>query len=273
MIVGSTQHDGRYDAISAGLVEISNETPLEHVPNGQSSIGADQRHVRRHIDFTRNREARRRNVTEMSIREHSAAPRKQRKIAGRHQCASPQHSLTSHEQGFRSDREPCGRRGRAHARHPGGLRGQCNAIEVLRPGDVLLSEDTSGTGHKWRLTDDQPWRRAYVVEAGCQGLLRAKAWLECIPVHRINRQLYAAAYNPNGWEHCVCQCSVVNDRRYGAIGAAIGHEISHGFDIRGAQFDGDGNLKDWWSTHDHELFVAKAEMRGEQYNAYSPQRQ
>jgi quercetin dioxygenase-like cupin family protein len=34
---------------------------------------------------------------------------------------------------------------------------------VLRPGDVLLSEDNAGTGHKWRLIDDQPWRRAYVV--------------------------------------------------------------------------------------------------------------
>jgi quercetin dioxygenase-like cupin family protein len=34
---------------------------------------------------------------------------------------------------------------------------------VLRPGDVLLAEDIIGTGHKWRLIDDQPWRRAYVV--------------------------------------------------------------------------------------------------------------
>jgi len=34
---------------------------------------------------------------------------------------------------------------------------------VVRPGDVVLSEDTVGTGHKWRLIDDQPWRRAYVV--------------------------------------------------------------------------------------------------------------
>lgn len=34
---------------------------------------------------------------------------------------------------------------------------------VVRPGDVLLSEDIVGTGHKWRLTDDRPWRRAYVV--------------------------------------------------------------------------------------------------------------
>jgi quercetin dioxygenase-like cupin family protein len=34
---------------------------------------------------------------------------------------------------------------------------------VVQPGDVLLSEDNLGTGHKWRLTGDQPWRRAYVV--------------------------------------------------------------------------------------------------------------
>jgi quercetin dioxygenase-like cupin family protein len=34
---------------------------------------------------------------------------------------------------------------------------------VLRPGDILLADDTSGSGHSWRLTDDQPWRRAYVI--------------------------------------------------------------------------------------------------------------
>jgi quercetin dioxygenase-like cupin family protein len=34
---------------------------------------------------------------------------------------------------------------------------------TLRPGDVLLAEDNVGSGHKWRLIDDQPWRRAYVV--------------------------------------------------------------------------------------------------------------
>jgi quercetin dioxygenase-like cupin family protein len=34
---------------------------------------------------------------------------------------------------------------------------------VLRPGDILLAEDHIGKGHKWRLIDDQPWRRAYVV--------------------------------------------------------------------------------------------------------------
>ena len=37
------------------------------------------------------------------------------------------------------------------------------ATFVIHPGDVLLAEDTTGSGHSWRLTDEQPWRRAYVI--------------------------------------------------------------------------------------------------------------
>jgi hypothetical protein len=36
---------------------------------------------------------------------------------------------------------------------------------TIHPGDVLLAEDTSGSGHSWRLVDDEPWRRAYVILA------------------------------------------------------------------------------------------------------------
>ncbi|MFC3111373.1 M13 family metallopeptidase [Undibacterium arcticum] len=57
---------------------------------------------------------------------------------------------------------------------------------------------------------------------------------------------------------------------YGAIGAVIGHEISHGFDDQGAQYDGDGNLRDWWSKDDHKNFAARTKMLVEQYNAFSP---
>jgi quercetin dioxygenase-like cupin family protein len=47
---------------------------------------------------------------------------------------------------------------------------------LLRPGDVLLSEDNVSTGHKWRLADDQPWRRAYVVlKPGTKDSFVAKA--------------------------------------------------------------------------------------------------
>ena len=36
---------------------------------------------------------------------------------------------------------------------------------TIRPGDILLAEDTTGSGHSWRLVDDEPWRRAYVILA------------------------------------------------------------------------------------------------------------
>ncbi|MFZ6845361.1 M13 family metallopeptidase [Undibacterium sp. RuTC16W] len=57
---------------------------------------------------------------------------------------------------------------------------------------------------------------------------------------------------------------------YGAIGAVIGHEISHGFDDKGSQSDGDGNLRDWWTKDDRKNFSAKTDMLVAQYNSYSP---
>ncbi len=57
---------------------------------------------------------------------------------------------------------------------------------------------------------------------------------------------------------------------YGAIGAVIGHEISHGFDDKGSQSDGDGNLRDWWSADDRKNFASKTDALVKQYGAYSP---
>ncbi len=57
---------------------------------------------------------------------------------------------------------------------------------------------------------------------------------------------------------------------YGAIGAVIGHEISHGFDDEGAQFDGDGKLRNWWTKQDGRNFAAKTRVLVEQYGAFSP---
>jgi putative endopeptidase len=57
---------------------------------------------------------------------------------------------------------------------------------------------------------------------------------------------------------------------YGGIGAVIGHEISHGFDDQGAQYDGNGNLRDWWTKADHKNFKAKTAMLVQQYNAFEP---
>ncbi|MFT4780900.1 MAG: putative endopeptidase [Pseudohongiellaceae bacterium] len=54
---------------------------------------------------------------------------------------------------------------------------------------------------------------------------------------------------------------------YGGIGAVIGHEISHAFDDSGARFDGDGNLKNWWTDLDLEEFTKRGDALAEQYSA------
>ena len=57
---------------------------------------------------------------------------------------------------------------------------------------------------------------------------------------------------------------------YGGIGAVIGHEIGHGFDDQGSKYDGDGNLKDWWTDADRKVFDEKAKKLIDQYGTFSP---
>ncbi|MEX0428574.1 M13 family metallopeptidase [Nocardioides sp. DS6] len=57
---------------------------------------------------------------------------------------------------------------------------------------------------------------------------------------------------------------------YGGIGAVIGHEIGHGFDDQGAQFDGDGNMHDWWTPDDKAAFEVKTKALIAQYDAFEP---
>ncbi len=55
---------------------------------------------------------------------------------------------------------------------------------------------------------------------------------------------------------------------YGAIGAVIGHEISHGFDDEGSQYDGDGKLRNWWTPQDRKAFEAITSSLDAQFSAY-----
>ncbi|MCC5853400.1 MAG: M13 family metallopeptidase [Alkalimonas sp.] len=57
---------------------------------------------------------------------------------------------------------------------------------------------------------------------------------------------------------------------YGAIGAVIGHEIGHGFDDQGAKYDGDGNLRDWWTAEDLERFQQLGARLSAQYSQFEP---
>ena len=55
---------------------------------------------------------------------------------------------------------------------------------------------------------------------------------------------------------------------YGAIGAVIGHEMTHAFDDRGSQFDAKGDLKNWWTPEDRNKFATRAECVSEQFSGY-----
>jgi putative endopeptidase len=55
---------------------------------------------------------------------------------------------------------------------------------------------------------------------------------------------------------------------YGAMGAVIGHEVTHGFDDQGRQYDLTGNLKDWWTKEDNDKFTARTQGLINQYNNF-----
>jgi putative endopeptidase len=57
---------------------------------------------------------------------------------------------------------------------------------------------------------------------------------------------------------------------YGGIGMVIGHELTHGFDDQGRQFDAEGNLRDWWTPQDADTYKERAARIAEQYDRYSP---
>jgi putative endopeptidase len=56
---------------------------------------------------------------------------------------------------------------------------------------------------------------------------------------------------------------------YGGIGAVIGHEMTHGFDDQGRQYDADGSLRDWWTKDDADKFKTRADQVVAQYNAFT----
>jgi predicted metalloendopeptidase len=57
---------------------------------------------------------------------------------------------------------------------------------------------------------------------------------------------------------------------YGNIGATIGHEMTHGFDDGGRRYDGQGNLRDWWTTEDEKAFTQRAALLVTQFDTFEP---
>ena len=72
-----------------------------------------------------------------------------------------------------------------------------------------------------------------------------------------------------------CQGNMYNsdmsdEELYGKLGWVIGHELSHAFDSKGAQFDKDGNMADWWTPEDYEAFKKRNEKLAAYYNNMHP---
>jgi putative endopeptidase len=92
-------------------------------------------------------------------------------------------------------------------------------------------------------------------------------------------QTVNAYYNP-GFNDIVFPAAILQypffdkDRdpaaNYGGIGAVIGHEIGHGFDDQGSEFDGDGRLSNWWTDEDRERFTQRTRALIDQYNELEP---
>ncbi|MDT8320985.1 MAG: M13 family metallopeptidase [Xanthomonadales bacterium] len=90
-------------------------------------------------------------------------------------------------------------------------------------------------------------------------------------------QTVNAYYNP-AWNEIVFPAAILQPPffnvaaddavNYGGIGAVIGHEIGHGFDDQGRKFDGDGNLRDWWTEEDNARFEERAAKLAAQYEGY-----
>ncbi|MBT8050348.1 MAG: peptidase M13 [Gammaproteobacteria bacterium] len=93
----------------------------------------------------------------------------------------------------------------------------------------------------------------------------------------MNPQTVNAYYNPV-WNEIVFPAAILQPPffnveaddavNYGGIGSVIGHEIGHGFDDQGRQFDGDGNLRDWWTDADAERFNERKDKLAAQYDGY-----
>ena len=86
---------------------------------------------------------------------------------------------------------------------------------------------------------------------------------------------YSPLYNEIVFPAAILQAPMFNPEadpavNFGAIGGIIGHEMTHGFDDSGAQFDADGNLQDWWSATDKANFEKATQALAKQYDQYEP---
>ncbi len=125
----------------------------------------------------------------------------------------------------------------------------------------------------------------------CANVLRANAWRHAYRMAKFGKpvdrtewgmypQTYNAYYNPSNNEIAVPACNILvpgyegrmpdDAILYGIIGGStFGHEITHGFDDQGSQYDENGNLNNWWTAEDRAKFLAKTKRIVDQFSAYT----
>lgn len=126
------------------------------------------------------------------------------------------------------------------------------------------------------VTDENLWENSKRISRFKADIMLEKAGK---PVDKtewhMNPQTVNAYYNPTTNEICFpagilqkpfFDMNADDAYNYGAIGVVIGHEMTHGYDDQGRQFDVDGNLKDWWTAEDAALFTLRASSIMEYFN-------
>ena len=161
---------------------------------------------------------------------------------------------------------------------------QATKVKALKKLDAVIMK--VGYPDKWRdLGSMQIDRSSYVKNVMAANEWHTRYMLAKFgkPVDRtewdMQPQTYNAYYNPSNNEICVPGCNIIvpgfertmadDAILYSIIGGStFGHEITHGFDDQGCQYDEQGNLSNWWTTEDSTKFFTKTKMIVEQYNNY-----
>jgi putative endopeptidase len=123
-------------------------------------------------------------------------------------------------------------------------------------------------GNAWRA---KQWEYRYQLAKLGREVDRDEWWMTPQTVNAVNLPLQNAMNFPAA----ILEAPYFNPKadaaaNYGAIGAVIGHEISHSFDNLGAEFDSTGRLRNWWTPADQAHFKAAGQKLVAQYNAYEP---
>ena len=159
---------------------------------------------------------------------------------------------------------------------------EATKAQALQKLDTMRSK--VGYPERWRdYRSLQVSRRSYVLNAQAAASFEFRRRMAKLgkPVDRdewlMTPQTNNAYYDPSLNEMCfpagILQPPFFDAKaddacNYGALASTIGHELTHGFDDQGRQYDWQGNLKDWWTAEDAKRFDARAEQIVKQYDAF-----